>query len=56
MNYQMQMGYQQPYVEEVVIVENSRGMGPYYNQPLIVQPQPQVVIVQDPYANQAASN
>lgn len=53
MNYQMQMGYQQPYAQEVIIETSPR---PYYNQPMIVQPQPQIIIVEDPYANQAAAN
>jgi hypothetical protein len=43
-------GYNQPYVyeQEVVTVGSPR---PYYNQPLMVQPQPQVIVVQDRYNN-----
>lgn len=40
-------GYNQPYVTEVVTVGGAR---PYYNQPMMVQPQPQVIIVEDRYA------
>lgn len=41
-------GYNQPYVyeQEVATVGSPR---PYYNQPLMVQPQPQVIIVEDRY-------
>ena len=47
-------GYNQPYVyeQEVVTVGSAR---PYYNQPLMVQPQPQVIIVEDRYNNNLAS-
>ncbi len=38
-------GYNQPYVQEVVTVQGYGRPQPYYNQPMIVQPQPQVVIV-----------
>lgn len=41
-----------PYMQEVVTYPSPR---PYYNQPLIVQPQPQVVIVEDRYNNNVAS-
>lgn len=50
----MQAGYQQPYPYNQEIVIETRQQ-PYYNQPMIVQPQPQVVIVEDPYANQVAA-
>ena len=48
-------GYNQPYVQdtyvqETVNVENYGG-NPYYQQPMIVQPQPQVVVVEDRYNN-----
>lgn len=44
MNYGM--GYNNAYVNETMVVGGGR---PYYNQPMIVQPSPQVVIVEDPY-------
>lgn len=40
-------GYNQPYVQTEIVTMGGR---PYYNQPMLVQPQPQVVVVQDPYA------
>ena len=43
MNYEMM---NTPYVTNTVVV---RGNRPYYQQPLIVQPSPQVVIMQDRY-------
>jgi hypothetical protein len=49
-NYNYGGGYNQPYVQEVVTVETYGTPRAYYNQPLIVQPQPQVVIVEDRYA------
>jgi hypothetical protein len=44
-------GYNQPYMEQEVITVNTYQTGrPYYQQPMIVQPQPQVIIVEDRYA------
>ena len=43
MNYGM--GYNTAYVNDTMVVGGGR---PYYNQPMIVQPSPQVVIVEDP--------
>ena len=54
-NYNYNMGYNQPYVQETVTVETYSGR-PYYNQPVIVAPQPNVVVVEDRYAaNQVAA-
>lgn len=51
----MGYGYNQGYVQEIVTVETTPRA--YYNQPMIVQPQPQVIIVEDPYYNnQVAAN
>lgn len=50
MNYNYGVGYNQPYVQQEVITVNTYGGRPYYQQPMIVQPQPQVVIVEDRYA------
>ena len=47
MNYGM--GYNTAYVDQTVVMGG--GMRPYYNQPMIMQPSPQVVIVEDRYAN-----
>ena len=53
-------GYNQPYVNETVVQENvyvdnygygANGANPYYQNPMIVQPQPQVVVVEDRYNN-----
>jgi hypothetical protein len=51
MNYGM--GYNTAYVNDTMMVGGAR---PYYNQGMIIQPQPQVVIVEDRYyGNQMAS-
>lgn len=42
--------YNQPYVQETVTVNTYGRPQPYYNQPMIVQPRPNVVIVEDRYA------
>lgn len=57
MNYNYGVGYNQPYVQQEVVTVNTYGARPYYQQPMIVQPQPQVIIVEDRYAqnNVAAS-
>lgn len=52
MNYNYTTGYNQPYVQETVVV-NSYGGRPYYNQPNMYQPSPQVVIVEERYNNGA---
>ena len=39
--------YNQPYVQTITTYGRPQ---PYYNQPMIVQPQPRVVVVQDRYA------
>ena len=41
----MGMGYNQPYVQETVVV-NTYGGQPYYAQPMMVQQSPQVIIVE----------
>jgi len=43
MNYGM---YNTPYVNNTMVM---RGNMPYYQQPLIMQPSPQVIIVEDRY-------
>jgi hypothetical protein len=57
MNYNYGNGYNQPYVQQEVVTVNTYGARPYYQQPMIVQPQPQVIIVEDRYAqNNMASS
>jgi len=57
MNYGQ--GYNQPYVQgqALVTVDTYGRPQPYYNQPMIMQQQPQVIIVEDRYAqnNMAAA-
>lgn len=56
MNYNYGGGYNQPYVQEVVTVNTYNTPRGYYQQPMMVQPQPQVIIVEDRYAqNNVAS-
>jgi len=57
-NYNYGGGYNQPYMQqEIVTVETYQNPRPYYNQPMIVQPSPQVIVVDNNrYGNNMASN
>lgn len=44
------MNYGYGYNQEIITVNTYQSGRPYYQQPMIVQPQPQVVIVEDRYA------
>ena len=50
----MNYGYNTAYVNDTMVVNTGQ---PYYNQPMVVQPQPQVVVVEnnDGYAAGAAA-